>query len=152
MIQKSLSGAKGCQAEVARVGESVGEVFALNVASERGGGPVTELTTQPTRVIFVFARSKELVQVFIGEERTLQRKKHIREVSFISTISHTTQHICSYIQTFKIIFLFTQHLFVLNCCKASFLVLVTHKRTPCAEDGFTIGTFMSEQVGKMFGF
>ena len=82
MIQKSLSGAKGCQAEVARVGESVGEVFALNVASERGGGPVTELTTQPTRVIFVFARSKELVQVFIGEKRTLQIKKQVRVVSF----------------------------------------------------------------------
>ena len=94
MIQKSLSGAKGCQAEVARVGESVGEVFALNVASERGGGPVTELTTQPTRVIFVFARSKELVQVFIGEERTLQRKKHIREGSFyFNNFSYNTTHL-----------------------------------------------------------
>ena len=98
MIQKSLSGAKGCQAEVARVGESVGEVFALNVASERGGGPVTELTTQPTRVIFVFARSKELVQVFIGEERTLQRKKHIREGSFyFNNFSYNTTHL--YIHT-----------------------------------------------------
>lgn len=98
VIHKSLSGAKGGQAEVARVGESVGEVFALNVASERGGGPVTELATQPTRVMFVFSRSKELVQVFIGEERTLQKKKYIRVVSFYfnnSSYNTCTLYICT---------------------------------------------------------
>ena len=98
MIHESLPGAQGGQAEVARVGECVGEVFALNVTSEGGGGPVPELATQPTRVIFVFPRSKVLVQVFIGEKRTLQIKKHVREESvFISTISHTLH---SSIQTY----------------------------------------------------
>ena len=80
------------------MGESVGEVFALNVASERGGGPVTELATQPTRVMFVFSRSKELVQVFVGEERTLQRKKYIRVVSFYfnnSSYNTCTKYICT---------------------------------------------------------
>lgn len=85
MIQQSLPGAHGGQAEVAGVGESVGEVFALNVASERGGGPVPELATQTARVIFVHPRSKVLVQVFIGEKRTLQIKKRVRvESVFIS--------------------------------------------------------------------
>ena len=82
MIHQSLPGAQGGQAEVARVGESVGEVFALNVTSEGGGGPVPELATQPTRVIFVFPRSKVLVQIFIGEKRTLQIKTCQRRVSF----------------------------------------------------------------------
>ena len=57
-----------------------------------------------------------------------------------------------YIQIFTIILIFTQHLFVLHCCKASFLVLVTNKSTPSVEDSFTVRTFMSEHVGKMFGF
>ena len=82
MIHQSLPGAHGGQAEVAGVGKSVGEVFALNVASERGGGPVPELTTQTTRVIFVLPWPKVLVQVFIGEKRTLQIKKQVRVVSF----------------------------------------------------------------------
>ena len=82
MIHQSLPGAQGGQAEVARVGECVGEVFALNVTSEGGGGPVPELATQTTRVIFVFPRSKVLVQIFIGEKRTLQIKTCQRRVSF----------------------------------------------------------------------
>ena len=145
MIHESLPGAQGGQAEVARVGECVGEVFALNVTSEGGGGPVPELATQTTRVIFVFPRSKVLVQVFIGEKRTLQIKKHVREESdFISTISHTLR---SSIQTYII---FIQHLFVSQIRRAS--SLVTIKSIPRVEDSFTMKTFMSEHVGKMFGF
>lgn len=145
MIHQSLPGAQGGQAEVARVGESVGEVFALNVTSEGGGGPVPELATQPTRVIFVFPRSKVLVQIFIGEKRTLQIKKHVREESvFISTNSHTLH--CR-IQTYII---FIKHLFVSQICRT--LSLVTIKSTPCIEDSFTVKTFMSEHVGKMLGF
>ena len=82
MIHQRLPGAHGGQADVAGVGESVGEVFTLNVTSERGGGPVPELATQTTCVIFILPWSKVLVQVFIGEKRTLQIKKQVRVVSF----------------------------------------------------------------------